>query len=98
MCKKDAIKLEPRQRALRWQRRAATPGKHKVQIQPCQNPRECRACIDACPARVFGLAPRQGRKAGVAASDWSVRALLPSRCTGCGDCVQACPQTAISVA
>jgi ferredoxin len=96
-CKKDAIRLEPRQRAFRWQRRAATPGKHKVQVQPCQNPRECRACIDACAARVFGLAPRQGRQPGVAASDWSVRALLPSRCTGCGDCVQACPQRAITV-
>jgi NAD-dependent dihydropyrimidine dehydrogenase PreA subunit len=58
-CKKNAIKLEPRRRAFRWQRRAATPGKHKMQVQPCQNPRECRACVDVCPSRVFGLAPRQ---------------------------------------
>ena len=97
-CKKAAIQLKPRQRAFRWQRRAMMPGKHTVQVQPCQNPRECRACVDACPARVFGLAPRQGRRPGVAASDWSVRVLTPSRCTGCGDCAQACPQGAVTVA
>jgi len=97
-CKKHAISLAPRQRAFRWQRRAVTPGKHKVSVQPCQDPRDCRACVDACPSRVFGMLPRQGRKPGAAASDWAVRALLPSRCTGCGECVTACPQSAIGIA
>jgi NAD-dependent dihydropyrimidine dehydrogenase PreA subunit len=97
MCKKDAISLQPRQRAFRWQRRAATRGKHKVQVQPCRNPRECRQCIDVCPSRVFGVAPRQGRALGQPASDWRVVALLPSRCTGCGECAKVCPQEAISV-
>jgi ferredoxin len=97
-CKKDAIRLIPRQRAFRWQRRAVTPGRPKVQVQACRNPRECRACIDVCPSRVFGVAPRSERASGKHADDWAVVALTPSRCTGCGECVRACPQGTISVA
>ena len=96
-CKKDAIALQPRQRAFRWQRRAATRGKHKVQVQPCPSPRECRKCIDVCPSRVFGIAPRQSRAPGQYADDWAVLALLPSRCTGCGECTTVCPQKAITL-
>jgi len=97
-CKKDAIRLLPRRRAFRWQRRAVTPGRYKVRAQPCQNPRECRACLDACPSRVFGMTPQRARAPGVRAGDWSVRVMLPSHCTGCGACVAACPQGAITVA
>jgi NAD-dependent dihydropyrimidine dehydrogenase PreA subunit len=97
-CKKDAIKLEPRRRAFRWQRRAVTPTRHKVSVQPCLNPRECRACLEVCPSRVFGLAPQSARAPSVRAGDWTVRVMLPSRCTCCGACVTACPQGAIAVA
>jgi NAD-dependent dihydropyrimidine dehydrogenase PreA subunit len=96
-CKRDAIRLEPRRRAFHWQRRAVTPGRHRVTTRSCQNPRECRACIDACPSRVFGLTPQRGRTPGVQAGDWVVRVLTPSRCTGCGACVAACPQGVIAV-
>jgi NAD-dependent dihydropyrimidine dehydrogenase PreA subunit len=97
-CKKDAIKLEPRRRAFRWQRRAVAPTRHKVSVQPCLNPRECRACLEVCPSRVFGLAPQSARAPSVRAGDWVVRVMLPSRCTGCGACVTACQQGAIAVA
>jgi ferredoxin len=98
VCKRDAIRLEPRQRAFRWQRRAVTPARHKVTVQPCQNPGDCRLCIDLCPSRVFGMAPRRERASGVHADDWTVRVLTPSRCTGCRACVDACPQGAIALA
>jgi Pyruvate/2-oxoacid:ferredoxin oxidoreductase delta subunit len=97
-CKQDAIRLEPRRRAFRWQRRTATPGRHKVTVQPCQNPRDCRTCIDICPSRVFGMAPQRERAPGVHADDWIVRVLTPSRCAGCGACVAACPQKTIALA
>ena len=96
-CKRDAIRLEPRRRAFRWRRRAVTRGRHKVTVQPCQNPRDCRACLDVCPSQVFVVAPRQRRMPGVPAGDWAVSAMLPSRCTGCGACVSACPQKTIAV-
>jgi NAD-dependent dihydropyrimidine dehydrogenase PreA subunit len=96
-CKKNAISLAPRRRAFRWQRRAAARGKYTVQVHACQAPRECRACLDVCPARVFGVAPRSERASGKRADDWAVVALTPSRCTGCGECVRACPQGTISV-
>jgi NAD-dependent dihydropyrimidine dehydrogenase PreA subunit len=98
VCKKDAIQLAPRRRAFRWQRRAVTPGRYRVTVRPCSNPRECRACLEVCPSRVFGLAPQSARAPGVRAGDWTVRVMLPSRCTGCGACAAACPQGAIAVA
>ena len=98
VCQRDAISLEPRRRALRWQRRAVRPARHKVTVQPCQNPRGCRACLEVCPVQVFGMAPQQARSPGVPAGDWIVRALTPSRCTGCATCVDACPEGAIAIA
>ncbi len=97
ICKKDAIALEPRQRAFRWQRRSAQPGHQRVKVKPCSQARDCRKCLEVCPAQVFIIAPQVRRSAGVPASDWRITACLPSRCTGCGDCVTACPEGAISV-
>jgi ferredoxin len=96
-CKKDAINLGLRQRAFRWQRRQTHPGRYRVDVQPCQEARSCRACIDACPSQVFVMTPRENRYHGVQASDWQVQPALASRCTNCGKCVSACPQAAITV-
>ena len=96
-CKRAAIKLLPRRQPVRWQRRAATRGRYKITLRACADPRDCRACIDACPARVFGLAPHSARLEGKPATDWEVRLLTPTRCTNCGACVSACPQNAIVV-
>jgi len=98
VCKRDAIHMERRQGLFRWQRRRTTTSGHKVTVQPCQDARGCRACIDLCPAGVFGMVPRRERAPGVHAGDWVVRVLTPSRCTGCGICVEACPEGAIAVA
>lgn len=97
ICKKEAITLEPRQRAFRWQHRTVQPGQHRIQVKPCRQARDCRKCLETCPAQVFIIAPQAGRSAGVPASDWRIYASLPSRCTGCKDCVTACPEGAITV-
>jgi ferredoxin len=41
---------------------------------------------------------RKARAPGVRAGDWTVRVMLPSRCTGCSACEAACRQGAIAVA
>lgn len=97
MCKRDAIELRPREKSFKWQRRTGVRARYRIEAKPCQNPRDCCACIDACPSRVFGLAPATARDMGVTASDWTIRILTPSRCTHCGACVEACPQSAISI-
>ncbi len=97
ICKKNAIRLERRKRAFRWQRRNTQPGRYRVTVDGCQNARDCRACVEACPAQVFVIAPREGRAAGHYPDDWMAQAALTSRCTKCGACVNACPYHAISI-
>jgi ferredoxin len=97
-CAKEAISLAPRQVPFRWQRRPVAAVAHRVSVRPCADARACRKCLEACPTRVLGTAPRRARTAGVAAADWQVRVLTPSRCTGCGACATACPEGAIAVA
>jgi ferredoxin len=97
-CHRDAIHLERRTRAFRWQRRIVQPGSYKVQVGACRDPRSCRRCIETCPAQVFVVAPEVQRTAGTYASSWRIHASQHSRCTGCGACVEACPESAISIA
>ncbi len=97
ICKKDAISLEQRVREFSWQRRSAQPGKYRVRVQGCQDARECRRCVEACPAQVFVIAPQSGRETGQNAAEWLAHAVLPSRCTFCGECVTTCPQNAITL-
>ncbi len=97
MCKHGAIDLRPRQAPVRWQRHAATRRRHKIMVKTCESPRDCRACIDTCQARVFGLAPKQARQSNLPTREWEVRVLTPTRCTNCGACVSACPQHVIAV-
>ncbi|MGX9394093.1 4Fe-4S dicluster domain-containing protein (plasmid) [Nitrobacteraceae bacterium UC4446_H13] len=49
----------------------------------------CQSCADACPVKAIRFEPRRG---GPALPHVSI-----SDCTGCGDCVAACPASAIAV-
>ncbi len=63
-----------------------------VQAQPhCLAERgvECRVCGDNCDTRALRFVPRRG---GVAQLRVDTAA-----CTGCGDCVGACPVAALSL-
>jgi ferredoxin-type protein NapF len=50
----------------------------------------CRSCGDACEAAAVRFSPRLGGAA--------LPAVLTEHCTGCGDCVTACPAGAITLA
>jgi Pyruvate/2-oxoacid:ferredoxin oxidoreductase delta subunit len=49
----------------------------------------CRSCGDACGEAAIRFSPRLGGAA--------CPAILTDRCTGCGDCVSACPASAITM-
>lgn len=49
----------------------------------------CRACGDACDVRAMGFLPLAG---GLA-----IALVDPNLCTGCGECIAACPVKAISI-
>ena len=50
----------------------------------------CRSCGDACAEAALRFSPRLGGAA--------VPIVLTEQCTGCGDCVTACPAGAITLA
>ena len=72
--------------------------KIRINSQACRDPLDCRVCLENCPERVFGTYPRQRRVPGVRAGDWVIFPMFISQCTGCMECVNLCPETAISVA
>jgi ferredoxin-type protein NapF len=49
----------------------------------------CQSCADACPEQAIGFTPRIGGP--------PLPRVEANRCTGCGDCVAACPASAITV-
>ncbi len=55
---------------------------HDVTIEQC---RQCVEpyCVEACEAGALRADPRYG----------NIRMINPDKCTGCGDCVEACPYT-----
>lgn len=67
----------------------------------CTNPWECKQCIRNCPSSVYYFAePRPGapyREAFPSEYKGRLWPLYSDRCTGCNDCVERCPQKAISI-
>ena len=65
----------------------------------CPDPLSCRKCLLICPTHVLGL----GTDIGVQKfretdpEHFIVRGVRFDRCSGCMDCVQVCPQSAIQV-
>ena len=71
--------------------------KIQVDTKACGDRLDCRVCLDHCPERVFGVRPRRHTDPAVLSRDWVIFPVIPYRCTGCRDCVDLCPQKAISL-
>jgi NAD-dependent dihydropyrimidine dehydrogenase PreA subunit len=71
----------------------------RIELDPakCTSPRQCRKCMEVCPQRLFRTYPRERRKPGKPAADWTIGVVLPLLCTGCMKCEQVCPQKAIRI-
>jgi len=74
-------------------------GKGKVKIKidytKCTNPKECRKCVNLCPAGVFMLYFTD--KNFYTPENYIVDPVLSQLCTYCEKCIQICPEDAISL-
>jgi NAD-dependent dihydropyrimidine dehydrogenase PreA subunit len=70
-----------------------------IDYTKCKTPFDCKVCLQLCPQAVFDLATLKyerlketnKREAGA----YQVAPVYRDRCSGCGDCVKACPLAAI---
>jgi ferredoxin len=63
----------------------------------CRAVLDCHKCLNACPQGVFATYPLDGRGPGKEPGNWVILPAFGSLCTGCGICVDICPQKAITV-
>jgi len=68
----------------------------EIAIDSCQNPFECKKCIQACPFNVVALDPVELESHEVV-KKWKVIAIFKELCNGCGRCVEACPEGRITI-
>ena len=70
-----------------------------VDDEKCEDPLSCRRCLIICPTHVLGLGTDVGAQKFLETdtSHFIVRPVRFDKCSGCMDCVDGCPQSAIQV-
>ena len=70
-----------------------------VDNKKCKDPLSCRKCLLICPAHVLGLGTKVGPQKfqEIDPSQFIVSGVRFEKCTGCMDCVNICPQSAVQV-
>jgi NADH-quinone oxidoreductase subunit I len=70
-----------------------------VDDEKCKEPLSCRKCLLICPMHVLGLGtdvpPQKFQETDT--GHFILRGVHFDKCTGCMDCVEVCPQSAIQV-
>lgn len=70
-----------------------------VDDDKCENPLACRKCLLACPTYVLAVGPNvlPQKFKEIDPNQYVVRGLRLQACTGCMECIRACPANAIQV-
>ena len=69
-----------------------------IDKEKCTTPAKCRKCLEVCPQAVFKLHVGRIEKYKLASEDdWHLDSWYWPSCTGCMECVKACPLKAIKV-
>ena len=70
-----------------------------VDDKKCHDPLNCRKCLQICPTHVLGMGTRVGPRKfkEIDKDQFLVAGVRFEKCSGCMDCVKACPQNAIQV-
>lgn len=64
----------------------------------CQDPLNCRKCLTVCPTVVFVCGPTKIWKyRETDPEEYKVVARYYDKCSGCGDCQNACPTGALKL-
>ena len=68
-----------------------------VDDKKCHDPLDCGKCLLICPTHVLGLGtkvgPRKFRE--IDKNQFIVAGVRFEKCTGCMDCINVCPKSAI---
>ncbi len=70
-----------------------------VDDKKCPDPLNCCKCLLICPTHVLGMGTRVGPRKfkEIDKDQFLVAGVRFEKCSGCMDCVKACPQNAIQV-
>lgn len=69
-----------------------------IDYKKCKNPLRCRRCLEVCPSVVLQVFPVKVAKfKETDPEDFRITPLYTPECTGCMECLRACPKNAISV-
>lgn len=69
-----------------------------IDYELCKDPLNCRKCLSICPSVVFVCGPTKiwkGRETDP--SEYKIVGRYYDKCSGCLDCVEACPTGAVKV-
>jgi NAD-dependent dihydropyrimidine dehydrogenase PreA subunit len=70
-----------------------------VDYEKCRDPMACRKCLLICPTHVLGMGTKVGPRKfkEIDPGQFIVAGVRFEKCSGCMDCVKACPLNAIQV-
>jgi NADH-quinone oxidoreductase subunit I len=73
----------------------------EIDASKCTIPFACKKCLEICPQAVFntfGIKVEKGRETDPNdPGAYGLRSVFPDKCTGCDDCIEVCPEDAITI-